>query len=652
MYGLRLARRLHAPLWIVRPERAVNTALYELAADGVTIKVFGGWTGRLLLRAFLHDHLSTILLTGMGGPKRSILYGTPFYFLVLARVQGFGWPAGFSRSGEPLSVWMTKLWWRWGKFTGKTQKRFWKAVRRTGKRMEKARKRIDATVHEARHALIRKGVRVRKKIRTFRKRMRAAVLALAHRLKRFAVARGGKTGTVLIGIRNACFVVADWVHTPKGQPNSVPIPAATAEAGVVSTAVSEPAQENSPSLAGGVLAPAAGEPSAELAPAVPEEQADASPALALAPAETSREDRSGASTDGVVGDASPSADKAPVEPEEAAATCATIDLYRAKELSPARAIGGFVKKKVNNNPTYYKRLWLAQAPRGRIPADLLPSLAAEAEKRLGIDPKARLVGLHVRESGFKAGREVHEVKPQMQRNDAVRNVSVTNYRLALDFLARRGFTIVRIGDLSMSPLNHSKVIDLARLPVRTDWLEAYCVERSECFIGCESGPAALATMFGKPHLVLNASDPLAGIPIRAEGIFTLQAVREIATGRVLRPLDMFFPEYLHGIRNTKVYDYFENSPEDVLAAVEDLIEIVDRGVGPETPEQREFRLWALSVGVRMRLRNSGVCKWGPHRGYLGGGRLAPSFARKYLGPQLAAHGNAELSPPDALARVS
>ena len=232
---------------------------------------------------------------------------------------------------------------------------------------------------------------------------------------------------------------------------------------------------------------------------------------------------------------------------------------------------------------------------------------------------------------------MQDVKPEHPRNDAVRNVTTENYRPALDFLSRQGFTIVRIGDPTMTPLQHPGVVDLARSPARTDLLEAYCIERSACFIGCESGPVVLACMFQKPHLVLNATDPLAVIPIREGGIFTFQSVREIATGRMLSPLDMLFPDYLHNVRNTRVFDYFENGQEDVLAAVRDLLEIVECGTGPgnsgtarvqalgarrgssAAPNQWRGMQMGAASGISRRRSHCGelrakVCRAAPRRG--------------------------------------
>ena len=673
MYGLRLAARLRASLWLIRPEHTVNTALFGLTADGVTIKVFDGWAGRLLTRAFFPDDTPTLQLF-----RGATVYGTPFYFLVSLKTEVFLRSVKLPFLSGNLLASMDELQYRTRKRASSAHQRLVKDAHKIRKRADKlwarlqrsvrasvdfvqssigtlayrAGKRVSVSAHRS-----RKGIR-----RRIKKPLQSMLTDLARRLKVLAAdRRKDLTATCLLSIRRACLRLSEWVKASSVEPNAGPAERERTNAEVASGSASNLEQACAASIASPEPSAAASrEPPAPVISA--DTHADARVALVRAPGvEPARpglaslkspEDRSIVLAQVADPVTSASADQALAEPGDISPPHERIDLYRvANGLSPARAVTAYMRK-VRRVPTYYKRLWLARTPRSRVPMDLLPSLEAQAEKHLGIHPEARLVGLHVRESGFKAGRELHDVKPEHLRNDAVRNVTTANYLPALDFLSRQGFTIVRIGDPTMTPLEHPGVVDLARSPARTDMLEAYCIERAACFIGCESGPVVLACMFQKPHLVLNATDPLAVIPIGAGGIFTFQAAREIATGRMLSPLDMLFPEYLHNVRNTRVFEYRENDQDDVLAAVKDLLEIVECGTGPETPEQREFRLWALGVGVRMRLTHGGVCKWGPHRGYLGGGRIAASFGRKYVGPQLVEVEATALPPPRARASLA
>jgi hypothetical protein len=65
-----------------------------------------------------------------------------------------------------------------------------------------------------------------------------------------------------------------------------------------------------------------------------------------------------------------------------------------------------------------------------------------------------------------------------------------------------------------------------------------------------------------------------------------------------------------------------------------MVEIVNQGVKPEAREQRVFRLCVVGFCTRLRAENSTVRKHGAHHGFIGRGRISPSFARKCIAPEL------------------
>jgi putative glycosyltransferase (TIGR04372 family) len=293
------------------------------------------------------------------------------------------------------------------------------------------------------------------------------------------------------------------------------------------------------------------------------------------------------------------------------------------------------------NPSYGRRLWVDDVGLFRIPEDRLRGLSAKAEKEFGILPGKPLVVLHMREPGFKAGREIHEQKPFKGRDDSTRNVTFANYWQATDYLREHGYTVVRIGDRTMTPIRYPGIVDLAISPSRTDLFEFYCAARSDFFVGCESGPSIIAWMSGKPIVTLNATEPWSlAYPVRGFDTFILKGVWDKLNACAVGPLDMLTLDYADHARNTQRFEYIENSPEDVLEAIRDMVEIVNQGVKPETHEQRVFRLGVVSFCTRARAENSTVRKHGAHHGFIGRGRISPSFARKYIAPQLKRSGGA------------
>ena len=126
---------------------------------------------------------------------------------------------------------------------------------------------------------------------------------------------------------------------------------------------------------------------------------------------------------------------------------------------------------------------------------LPPALRVEAERRAatsGIAAGARMVALDVR-------------------------TRLEPFAEAIDFLVGRGYTVVRIGDPVAGRARRAGVVDIAWLPVRTPIVDVFVM--LECdFLVCESADVQLAAyLTNTPCLLLNATDPIASYPIRADG---------------------------------------------------------------------------------------------------------------------------------------
>ena len=473
MFGVRLAKRFRAPLYVIRPDKVVNTALYELEADDVTINVVKGWRARFLTWAFFSG-------SALNVKDKSVPYASPIGYLLTYRFFRLNQlvAKGFSKKLAPV---------------------------------------------------LSKG---QKYIRTFLRFMKIVLkipIVLARLVRRRLIAASGMQATDSErGLRSRDAAAA-------GDPNNSSL---TAKSHVAAEVVGRP--------------------------------------------------------------------------------------VKIRKSKPTRL-----------NPSYGRRLWVDDVGLFRIPPDRLPSLSAKAEKEFGILPGTPLVALHMREPGFKAGREIHEQKPFKGRDNSTRNVTFSNYHPAMDYLRDLGYTVVRIGDRTMMPTRYPGIVDLATSPNRTDLFEFYCVACSDFFIGCESGPSIIAWMSGKPIVTLNATEPWSlAYPVREFDTFILKAVWDKLNARTVSPLEMLTRDYANNARNTQRFEYIENSPEDVLDAIRDMVEIVDQGVKPETPEQRAFRLRVMGFCTRARSENSTVRKHGAHHGFIGRGRISPSFARKYIAPQL------------------
>ena len=293
---------------------------------------------------------------------------------------------------------------------------------------------------------------------------------------------------------------------------------------------------------------------------------------------------------------------------------------------------------------YYERRLLREP----VAVRLHPAASEEAARQArahGIAPDARLVCIHAREAGYKRGNELQDTKPEVGRDDQTRNARIESYLQAVDYLVQRGYTVIRLGDPSMTPVHHPGVVDLATSPARTNLLEVYCLLRSDLIVAGESAYVNLICLTNTPILLVNVTEPISAYPVRAPGLFLPKTVVDKRTGRRLTNLDLLSLDYHHRLRDTRRYLYVDNSPEEIREAIREMIEWLD-GTRTECQAQRSYHEAIMSASARLRRCSSYVRKWGLHEGFLGDGRIA----RVALGVTPTRTPGA--SPEDAWARTA
>ena len=271
-------------------------------------------------------------------------------------------------------------------------------------------------------------------------------------------------------------------------------------------------------------------------------------------------------------------------------------------------------------PPYYKRRLLREPVPVRLHPAAREDAAAQARAH-GIPPDAPLVCIHAREAGYKRGSEIQDTKPHDGRNDAARNALIESYFEAADYLVQCGYTVIRLGDPSMRPVHRPGVVDLATSPARTNLLEVYCLLRSDLIIAGESAYVNLVYLTNTPILVVNATEPISAYPIRAPGLFLPKTVVDKRDGRRLTTVDLLTPDYHRQLRDTRRYQYVDNSPEQIRKATEEMLEWID-GRWTESQAQRSYHEAIVSAAEKLWRRSQYVRKWGLHDGFLGDGRIA------------------------------
>jgi len=199
---------------------------------------------------------------------------------------------------------------------------------------------------------------------------------------------------------------------------------------------------------------------------------------------------------------------------------------------------------------------------------------------------------------------------------------------AIEFLLRQGYTVARVGDRSERLRSYDRVVDLTTPHSHSPLLEMFCVSAST-FIVCESlDLQQLAYLTNTPSLLINAREPFAAYPVRANGLFALCTPIDLETAQSVTISDMLSEPYFRDLRKQEArgrrrgsYGYRDNTAEELIEALEEMRAGVSAGWTSESESQSRFRARVVDAGAALAAVSPHVAEWGPDAGFIGDGRL-------------------------------
>ena len=297
------------------------------------------------------------------------------------------------------------------------------------------------------------------------------------------------------------------------------------------------------------------------------------------------------------------------------------------KLAAARATAVKEKRKFKPGPPNFHGLdFRERYARHQLTVRLCRQVDRRAERTaqaLGIARDARIVTLHVRESGFKnaAGGE--------SPADALRNAQIETYFPAIDFLVSRGYLVARIGDPMMTPVQRTGVVDVATSPERSDELELWLMMRASLQIACDSGPYCVSYLTNTPCLAVNVTNIVGGYPIRTRDRYILKHVYDDNRGRQLTLREMLTNDYFETRKNLDRYRVIDNTAEEITEAVQEMLEILEGTMVP-SPPQLELRALIERLQSAPDVAARRVRKGEPAAQLLGDGFPGRAFAVHHL----------------------
>jgi putative glycosyltransferase (TIGR04372 family) len=204
--------------------------------------------------------------------------------------------------------------------------------------------------------------------------------------------------------------------------------------------------------------------------------------------------------------------------------------------------------------------------------------------QLGVASGDRVVTLHMREGSYLSSHRYHDF----------RNTTPANYIPAVSQLLTDGAWVFRLGDKASCPLDidHPRFIDLPTLPGHEDFMDVYLLAKAWFAICCSSGPLGPALAFGTPVLLVN------GI-LEQQTFFNPKDVIQFKRyidreSRRPIPYQDILERGIAGLSTAKEYEarqveVEENTPEEILAAVEEMTARLTDGFAPDQAIDQAFR---------------------------------------------------------------
>jgi len=221
-----------------------------------------------------------------------------------------------------------------------------------------------------------------------------------------------------------------------------------------------------------------------------------------------------------------------------------------------------------------------------LPVGLRKNNINQAERKLsdmGIPTNDWFVCVHAREGGFKNDARRREY----------RNMQISNYIKAFERIIEKGGWVIRMGDDTMTKLPEmERVIDYPFTKFKSDLMDVFLINKCRFFIGSQSGPLDIASLFQKPTLIVNMVNWTYNYPWFYHSRGILKNFYCHTKKRILTIQEIFEgPWSLQDMDGVGVvaseYELYDNSADDIEEAVVEYMDLLESQQFNQSPLQKE-----------------------------------------------------------------
>lgn len=232
----------------------------------------------------------------------------------------------------------------------------------------------------------------------------------------------------------------------------------------------------------------------------------------------------------------------------------------------------------------------------------------ELTKELGVPFGAPFVCLLVRDSNY-----LNTYMPSVDWSYHIyRDAEISTYRLAANYLAERGYFVIRMGKAVKEPFlaDDSRIIDYANSQLRSDFMDIYLSAHCSFFLSTCTGLDSVARVFRKPLVITNLV--LADFDIwHPWKLFIPKKILNVERNEILTIKEMNRLYYemeekkqIPKLMQERGLSYIDNTSEEIKDLVEEMIgRLMEAWVTSEEDEMLQRQFWK---GYPKYLKNDNV----------------------------------------------
>jgi len=181
--------------------------------------------------------------------------------------------------------------------------------------------------------------------------------------------------------------------------------------------------------------------------------------------------------------------------------------------------------------------------------------------QMGVASTDWFVCLHVRESGNS-------------KDSAARDASIQNYVKGIEAITAAGGWVVRLGDPSMTPLPKiERVIDYAHTQYKSELMDMYLLSQCRFYVGTNSGPFDVVTLFSKPMVLVNTIEWSLALPAKRGDLAIIKHTFSRSRNRYLSIKEILEEPFSCQVFRPPSDEYIkvENTSEEIRDVIEEFL---------------------------------------------------------------------------------